>query len=116
MTPKISQKELAECYQTLFDLMDKEHGKILTVSEMDEIIAASFKVYNTIDNLMQEVCDVEGCDLIPCNGGGCWRETGYWSVCQTHSAKWRNGESQPLMKKEAVEREASRLLDGCLPA
>jgi hypothetical protein len=31
--------EIAECYQPLFDLMDKEHGRILTISEMDEIIS-----------------------------------------------------------------------------
>ena len=110
-----NEKNFAEAYQPLFDLMNTEHDKILTVSEMNEIISASFKVYNTLDNIMQEVCDVEGCDLMPYDGGGCWRETGYWSVCQTHLTKHRSGENQPVMKKEAVEREASRLPDGRLP-
>jgi len=54
------------------------------------------------------VCDVESCDNENCNGGGCWRETGYWRVCATHSAAWRRGEPQPAMKREAIEREATR--------
>ena len=115
MAVGISQKQLAECYQPLFELMYNEHDKILIISEMDEIIAAAFKVSNAVDNLYQEVCDVDGCNLIRCNGGVCWPETGYWSVCQIHSVKYRDGESQPIMKKEAIEREASRLPDGCLP-
>jgi predicted small metal-binding protein len=40
----MENKELAECYQPLFDLMSKEHGLILTTSEMDEIIKAAIKV------------------------------------------------------------------------
>lgn len=59
MKPEISQEELARCYQPLFDLMSNEHDKILTVSEMDEIISASLKVYNRIDNLMQEVLTIK---------------------------------------------------------
>lgn len=40
----MTDKELAECYQPLFDLMAEEHGIILTDSEMDEIIGKSEQV------------------------------------------------------------------------
>lgn len=45
----MSEIELAKCYQPLFDLMAIEHDKILTTSEMDEIIKASFKVYHNLE-------------------------------------------------------------------
>lgn len=54
------------------------------------------------------VCDVDGCDNECCNGGGCWRETGYWSVCMKHSQMFRDGKPQPKMKEGAVAREATR--------
>lgn len=61
-------------------------------------------------------CDVDGCEGVSCNGGGCWRETGYWSVCQSHSADFRKGLPQPKMRESAIEREASRnKKDGTLP-
>lgn len=59
-------------------------------------------------------CDVEGCGNEAANGGGCWRETGYWSVCGKHSSDYREGKPQPKMKKEAIDREKSRGADGVL--
>jgi len=39
-----NQKEIAELYQPLFDLMYNEHEIILTQSQMDDIIIACDKV------------------------------------------------------------------------
>ena len=47
MTPE----ERAICYAPLFVLLCKEHDAILTCSEMDEIIRASLKVVENIENL-----------------------------------------------------------------
>ena len=54
------------------------------------------------------MCDVKGCQGENCNGGGCWRETGYWQVCSEHSQMWRDSKPQPKMKKRAILREQSR--------
>lgn len=59
-------------------------------------------------------CDVDGCTGVSSNGGGCWRETGYWSVCFKHSQGFRNGIPQPKMKQTAILRERSRGKDGIL--
>lgn len=61
-------------------------------------------------------CNVEGCENEGCSGGNAWRETGYWTVCYKHSADYREGKPQPKMKQAAIDREASRGKDGCLPA
>lgn len=62
-------------------------------------------------------CDVDGCDGVSCNGGGCWRETGYWSVCPKHSAEFREGKPQPKMRQSAINKEATRdKVTGCLPS
>jgi hypothetical protein len=58
-------------------------------------------------------CDVEGCENEGANGGGCWRETGYWTVCSKHSSKYRAGEPQPQMKQTAIDREKRRGADVC---
>ena len=39
------------CYAPLFDLISQDHDIILTCSEMDEIIRASLKVVENIENL-----------------------------------------------------------------
>ncbi len=59
-------------------------------------------------------CNVDGCDGVSCNGGGCWRETGYWSVCPEHSQMYRDGETQPKMKQSAIDKENSRDENGYL--
>jgi hypothetical protein len=59
-------------------------------------------------------CDVEGCENEGANGGGCWRETGYWTFCSKHSAEHRAGKPQPPMKQTAIDREKSRGADGVL--
>lgn len=53
-------------------------------------------------------CNVKGCDDEACNGGSCWRETGYWNVCHKHSDMYRKGKPQPKMKQWAVDKEKSR--------
>jgi hypothetical protein len=60
-------------------------------------------------------CDVEGCENESCNGGTCWKETGYWSVCSKHSQMHREGKPQPKMKQSAIDRENSRDENGYLP-
>lgn len=61
------------------------------------------------------LCDVEGCKKEVSNGGMGWRESGYWSLCYKHGSEAREGKPQPLMKKEAVEKESKRLPDGTMP-
>ena len=53
-------------------------------------------------------CDVDECDEISCNGGGYWRDTGYWSVCSKHAQDYRDNKPQPKMKQSAIDRENSR--------
>lgn len=43
-------------------------------------------------------CNVEGCKNEGANGGACWRDTGYWTVCSKHSQGYREGKPQPKMK------------------
>jgi hypothetical protein len=47
----MTQQEKAICYAPLFDLLSQDHDVILTCSEMDEIIRASLKVVENIENL-----------------------------------------------------------------
>jgi hypothetical protein len=47
----MTQQEKAICYAPLFDLLSADHDVILTCSEMDEIIRASLKVVENIENL-----------------------------------------------------------------
>lgn len=110
----ITQKQIAECYQPLFDHLSKVYNITALTSEMDEIISVVATVQDSLDELFRATCDVDGCDNNPANGGGCWRETGYWSVCSEHSQTWREGKTQPKMKEEAIEREKTRDEDGIL--
>ena len=64
---------------------------------------------------VEGICDVEGCPGWVEAQGGMWRETGYWCLCREHSHAYREGEPQPKMKQRAIDREASRGDDGCLP-
>jgi hypothetical protein len=59
-------------------------------------------------------CNVEGCENEGANGGGCWRDTGYWIVCSKHSSEYREGNTQPPMKQSAIDREKRRGKDGVL--
>ena len=59
-------------------------------------------------------CDVDGCENEAANGGGCWRESGYWKVCTKHSAEFREGKPQPKMKQSSIDRENTRGVDGYL--
>jgi len=60
-------------------------------------------------------CNVEGCENEGANGGGCWPETGYWTVCSKHAAEYRAGQPQPKMQQKYIDKEATRLPDGTLP-
>lgn len=106
---------MAEAYQPLFDLMATNFDKVLTVGEMNDIIAAVDNVNENLTELYREVCDVEGCNKDASSQGTHWRDKGYWCICYIHSQDGREGKQCPQMKKEAIEREASRLPDGCLP-
>ena len=58
------------------------------------------------------ICDVKGCAEFATSGGMNWHDKGYWRLCHIH------GFSQdicPEMKQRALDREASRGDDGCLP-
>ncbi len=46
-----TQKEIAEQYQGLFNLMSNQHGLTLTTSEMNDIIIEAQKVVNKINYL-----------------------------------------------------------------
>ena len=59
-------------------------------------------------------CNVEGCEREGANGGSCWRNTGYWTVCSKHSQEYREGKPQPPMKQWAIDREKRRGEDGVL--
>lgn len=60
-------------------------------------------------------CDVKGCKGVSGCNGMYWRETGYWCLCDKHSAMGRAGEPQPEMKARSVRKEATRLPNGYLP-
>jgi hypothetical protein len=59
-------------------------------------------------------CNVEGCEREGANGGNCWRDTGYWTVCSKHAQEYREGKPQPPMKQWAIDREKRRGADGVL--
>lgn len=48
---KLVPAEIADCYQKLFNHMSKEHGLILTIQEMDEIIHLSQQTKEAINVL-----------------------------------------------------------------
>ena len=60
-------------------------------------------------------CNVEGCENEGANGGNCWPETGYWTVCSKHAAEYRAGQPQPKMQQKYIDKEATRRPDGTLP-
>jgi hypothetical protein len=49
--PNLVPVEHAACYQAFFNLMYAEHDLTLTISEMDEIIAAAIKVIEKKEQL-----------------------------------------------------------------
>lgn len=58
------------------------------------------------------ICDVEGCAEFVTNQGVNWADKGYWCLCHNHGF---SKEPFPKMKQRAIDREASRDEDGCLP-
>ena len=67
------------------------------------------------DDIDGAICDTWGCAEWVEAQGGMWAETGYWCLCRIHSDAFRKGKPQPKMKQRAIDREASRGEDGCLP-
>ena len=50
-----TQKETAEKFQSLFDLMYTEYNLILTISEMEDIIIAVQKVLKLLSNKNKDI-------------------------------------------------------------
>ena len=69
-----------------------------------------------VEDMDGSICDVDGCAEWVVAQGGMWREEGYWCLCRDHSRAYREGKHQPEMKQRALDREASRGEDGCLPS
>jgi hypothetical protein len=99
------------------------HDKILPFIE--ELKAENERLKNLVEEINEREnnpywywpqCDVDECKGVSCNGGGCWRETGYWSVCTKHSTEFREGKPQPKMKQSAIDRESRRDKYGYLPS
>lgn len=67
------------------------------------------------DDMDGVICDAKRCPEWVVAQGGMWRETGYWCLCSKHSQAHREGKPQPEMKQRAIDREASRDENGCLP-
>ncbi len=105
---------------------DFELGRGIALKEIDRLTSDNATLKAENESLKKEleavtkpywpICDVEGCQEESCNGGGCWRDTGYWSVCQRHSKMFRDGATKPTMKESAVRREKGRnSITGYLP-
>ena len=47
-------KEIADCYQGLFNHLSREHNLTLTISEMDEIIRHSFNTVRSINSKVKK--------------------------------------------------------------
>lgn len=61
-TPKLINVEVADQYQGLFNLLSKEHGLTLTISEMDEIVIESAKISESkINQLENENKELREC-------------------------------------------------------
>jgi len=95
--------KLGEVRQTLIDYK-KDTSKGLSLTDSDEEYEPYFGW-----------CNVEGCENEGANGGGCWPETGYWTVCSKHASEYRAGQPQPKMQQKYIDKEATRLPDGNLP-
>jgi hypothetical protein len=112
---EINEYTMAEAYQPLFDFMSMEYGKILLVSEMDEIISVVDKVNENLVELWRVKCDVVDCNATASSQGMYYKESGYWCLCSKHSQQARESTAIPQMKQGAINREKSRKSDGTLP-
>lgn len=115
MQEVITKEKVDKAYKPLKDFLKENYSLDLKVSEMNNIIEAVEKVNENTNELFKERCDVLGCDNNSDNGGGQWRETGYWMLCGKHWSEGHKGAKQPTMKPEAIAREKSRNSDGTLP-
>ncbi|HRH46750.1 MAG TPA: hypothetical protein PKY82_34210 [Pyrinomonadaceae bacterium] len=114
MRKQIGEAQISQLYAPLADFLKTLFDVELEISTLTKIALISAEIQSELAELSRDVCDVEGCELEPVSGGNAWRETGYWSVCSNHSRLSRQGEGQPQMKSEAIEREQSRDSNGYL--
>lgn len=97
--------------------LDRDHPILQEVYKVvaDEILGLidnSIR-YGNPDEFMG-YCEVKGCNEEAVSGGNCWRETGWWAICDKHSKIWRAKEIQPKMNQSAINRESKRGKDGIL--
>ena len=59
----MNDQQIAEIYQPLFNHMTDEHGIILTVTEMDEIIKLAQKVTEQYNNVIARQRDEIKCKI-----------------------------------------------------
>lgn len=87
------------------EILQKVANGELTPEQADKQLLGLFNVSLSLTDSEEEYepyfgwCNVEGCEREGANGGGCWRETGYWTVCSKHSQEYREGKPQPPMKQ-----------------
>ena len=106
-------------WQFAYRSIDKDNKSILWTGGLFALEGA-FNALGWIDPHIVEdfdggICDVKGCSEWVEAQGGMWADTGYWCLCRIHADVARKGEPQPQMKQRAIDREASRGTNGCLP-
>lgn len=116
MNKALTKAELEEIRDAEKWFNNSEYGKGRIAGFVTHLMVDYAKYYHKAQSLKGEGesepyfgwCDVNGCKNAGCNGGGCWRDTGYWTVCSEHSTAYSNGESQPKMSQVAIKREKGR--------
>jgi len=98
-------------------LVDSYVAKKITISKLTERLNEIASVPDEMPETYEPYfgwCNVEECENEGANGGCCWSETGYWTVCSKHASDYREGLPQPQMKQSAIDREKKRGADGVL--
>ena len=108
--------------EKILDILEKHyHGRNFIEKRCAKELLALLDVSVSLTDSDEEYepyfgwCNVEGCENEGANGGCCWRETGYWTVCSKHASEYRAGKPQPKMQQKYIDKEATRLPDGTLP-
>ena len=78
--------KIAEQYQELFNLLNKEHGLIPTESEMDEIIRVSILLVYKYNSDMADSIEKEFIEWYTNGNVICLTDNTY----TTHDAQWKN--------------------------
>lgn len=113
MQEKIDKIAIDKAYEPLLNLMVEKWGIKLQPFEIDQILEAADMVNENVSELYRVKCDAEGCNQTAANGGIRWQETGYWSLCDYHCSSAYTPQ-MPIMKPEAIQREANRKPDGTI--